>query len=116
MKLNTKRVDAFTRWMLKKEAKNRARKLPGFDQNVTNHACGTPACTGGYLSEYPPYRRLVRGCGWAGYFISGGSHWSELYYRVFDGRLTEKIRTALQAVNNLRKLAGLPRLTREDAK
>ncbi len=114
---NRERIDKFTRWMLKREAKNRAKGRPGFHQYDTEHECGTPACTGGYLEVYPPFRR---------WFVPGDTfRWSEFlgvdWWAVFPGSPglwrgpSPYPKTALQAVNNLRKIAGLPRLTRKDA-
>lgn len=112
--LNPKRVDAFTRWMLKKEAKLRARGKPGLNMEQFSHPCNTPACVLGYAHTYPPLRRSGA-CRFIDYFCNGQRS-DELYETAFSPALASKLRTALQAVNNLRKLAGLPRLAREDAK
>jgi hypothetical protein len=112
---HAKRIDAFTRWMVKREAKNRARGKPGYDQYSVEHSCGTPACMGGYLGTYPPFRR------WNAAVRIWEDYLEVKYFDVFDsvngcriGPSQRAPKTALEAANFVRKLAKLPRLTKAD--
>jgi hypothetical protein len=121
-----RRIDSFTRWLLRAEAKNRKAGKPGYKQKEVVYSCGTPACMGGYLDAYIRTRlrkpsltgRWSHSIGFSSDDPVTGPSWSGGKHNggVFGSRGCDGAKTALQAVNYLRNLVGLPRLTREDAK
>jgi hypothetical protein len=117
-KPNVKRIDRFTRWMAAKEAANVKAGKPGYDQWIVEHRCGTPACMGGYLLTYPPYRRWEvknheNDANWSEYLgVSYDEVFSSIGCRISKDRRSP--RSGLEAANYVRRLAKLPRLTRAD--
>lgn len=99
------RIDKFSRFLVLKEQANRRGKKPGFYQAIVDHPCGTPACIGGYLDTYAPYRTWLRNqherdADWMSY--------TGLNYGHFSGDNPAMIRdTALMAANRIRKAVGL---------
>src|SRR5688572_26476426 len=114
------RIDRFTRWMVRAEAKQRAKKRRAkYRQARRAHPCGAPACIGGWSDAWaakrganssPDYEwharlGLTEGQAW-----TGGKHGEG----VFGAHGCNGAKTALQAANYLRNIAKLPRLTRAD--
>lgn len=101
-----KRINLFSRFLIRSELRNRKRGKPGFNQEWREHRCGTPACVGGYLDTYPPYLRWLRAQNlyWPSWRLFTGLDWDKNFYHQAGGGAK---RTAFQAANTMRREVGL---------